>query len=331
MKPWNELKITDDFIFCKVMQNESICRQMLELLLSIKIDRLEYIHNQYAIAPDYGSHSIRLDVYVRDSNKIYDIEIQTTDKHNLEKRVRYYQALMDIDQLERSMDYRHLKESYVIFICTFDPFNHDSLIYTVKQNFLERPDKSYDDNTRKVFYNLNASELKREDSRLGTFLRYLITNDPEDVFTKQISKEVESVKHSTKWRKEYMTVGEWIREEVEKEVAIEVDKRVAVELEKEVNKKVATEVEKQVAIKLEKEVNKKVAIELEKEVNKKVAIELEKQVAVELDKQVALEVKNQLHAQQLQNARNLLAMNVLTTEQIAQAVELPVEEIMALK
>lgn len=166
---------------------------------------------------------------------------------------------------------------------------------------------------------MNASELKREDSRLGTFLRYLITNNPEDVFTKQISKEVESVKHSTKWRKEYMTVGEWIREEVEKEVAIEVDKRVAIELEKEVNKKVATEVEKQVAIKLEKEVNKKVAIELEK------------QVAVELDKQVALEVKNQLHAQQLQNARNLLAMNVLTTEQIAQAVELPVEEIMALK
>ena len=299
MKPWNELKITDDYIFCKVMQNESICRQMLELLLNIKIDRLEYVHNQYAIAPDYGSHSIRLDVYVRDSNKIYDIEIQTTDKHNLEKRVRYYQALMDIDQLERSMDYRHLKESYVIFICTFDPFNHDSLIYTVKQNFLERPDKSYDDNTRKVFYNLNASELKREDSRLGTFLRYLITNDPEDVFTKQISKEVESVKHSTKWRKEYMTVGEWIREEVEKEVAIEVDKRVA----NEVDKRVANEVEKQVAIKLEKEVNKK----------------------------VATEVENQLHAQQLQNARNLLAMNVLTAEQIAQAVELPVEEVLGLK
>ena len=287
MKPWNELKITDDYIFCKVMQNESICRQMLELLLNIKIDRLEYVHNQYAIAPDYGSHSIRLDVYVRDSNKIYDIEIQTTDKHNLEKRVRYYQALMDIDQLERSMDYRHLKESYVIFICTFDPFNHDSLIYTVKQNFLERPDKSYDDNTRKVFYNLNASELKREDSRLGTFLRYLITNDPEDVFTKQISKEVESVKHSTKWRKEYMTVGEWIREEVEKEVAIEVDKRVATEVDK--------------------------------------------RVATEVDKRVANEVENQLHAQQLQNARNLLAMNVLTAEQIAQAVELPVEEVLGLK
>lgn len=256
MKPWNELKITDDYIFCKVMQNESICRQMLELLLNIKID-----------------------------------------------------------QLERSMDYRHLKESYVIFICTFDPFNHDSLIYTVKQNFLERPDKSYDDNTRKVFYNLNASELKREDSRLGTFLRYLITNDPEDVFTKQISKEVESVKHSTKWRKEYMTVGEWIREEVEKEVAIEIDKRVATEVDKrvasEVDKRVANEVEKRVS----NEVEKQVAIKLEKEVNKK----------------VATEVENQLHAQQLQNARNLLAMNVLTAEQIAQAVELPVEEVLSLK
>ena len=92
-----------------------------------------------------------------------------------------------------------------------------------------------------------------------------------------------------------MTVGEWIREEVEKEVAIEVDKRVATE------------------------------------VDKRVATEVDKRVANEVDKRVANEVENQLHAQQLQNARNLLAMNVLTAEQIAQAVELPVEEVLGLK
>ena len=76
MKPWHELGITDDFIFCKVMQNESICRQMLEILLNIKIDRLDYVQNQYSISPDYNSHSIRLDVYVKDKDKVYDIEIR---------------------------------------------------------------------------------------------------------------------------------------------------------------------------------------------------------------------------------------------------------------
>ena len=43
-------------------------------------------------------------------------------KRNIEKRTRYYQSLIDIDQLEKNMDYRKLKESYIIFICTFDPF-----------------------------------------------------------------------------------------------------------------------------------------------------------------------------------------------------------------
>ena len=42
-------------------------------------------------------------------------------KRNIEKRTRYYQSLIDIDQLEKNMDYRKIKESYIIFICTFDP------------------------------------------------------------------------------------------------------------------------------------------------------------------------------------------------------------------
>ncbi len=29
-KPWEELTIADNFIFCKVMENERICRRMLE-------------------------------------------------------------------------------------------------------------------------------------------------------------------------------------------------------------------------------------------------------------------------------------------------------------
>lgn len=135
---------------------------------------------------------------------------------------------MDIDQLEHNVDYNSLKDSYIIFICTFDPFKEDSLTYTITQTIKERPGVTYNDNTRKVFYNLKSSELKKEDSRLGNFLRYLKSNEPTDVFTNTISKEVLDVKHSVRWRKEYMTIGE----KIDEEVAIELEKRLPEELEK---------------------------------------------------------------------------------------------------
>ena len=134
---------------------------------------------------------------------------------------------MDIDQLEHNVDYNSLKDSYIIFICTFDPFKEDSLTYTITQTIKERPGVTYNDNTRKVFYNLKSSELKKEDSRLGNFLRYLKSNEPTDVFTNTISKEVLDVKHSVRWRKEYMTIGE----KIDEEVAIDLEKRLPVELE----------------------------------------------------------------------------------------------------
>ena len=51
-------------------------------------DKLEYIEPQHSVAPEYASRSIRLDIYVKDSDRVDDIEIQTTDKRNLEKRAR---------------------------------------------------------------------------------------------------------------------------------------------------------------------------------------------------------------------------------------------------
>lgn len=51
MKPYDQLTITDDFIFCKVISNHNLCRQMVETLLDIEIDRIEFITNQYPIQP----------------------------------------------------------------------------------------------------------------------------------------------------------------------------------------------------------------------------------------------------------------------------------------
>ena len=78
MKLIEELTFTDDYMFGYVMRNEEICKGLLERLLGIKIQRLEFPTLQKTIAPHYESKGVRLDVYVQDSTRVFDIEIQNS-------------------------------------------------------------------------------------------------------------------------------------------------------------------------------------------------------------------------------------------------------------
>ena len=119
--PLRELPLKNDFMFGQVMRNPEICKLFLEELLGMKIDRIEYIENQKEISDSYAHHGIRLDVYVRDNTgAVYAIEMQTTDKQDLELRVRFYQGSIDRNELLKGRPYSELSESFVIFICDFD-------------------------------------------------------------------------------------------------------------------------------------------------------------------------------------------------------------------
>ena len=39
--PWEELDITNDFLFGKVMRNSEICKQVLETILKIAVFRIQ--------------------------------------------------------------------------------------------------------------------------------------------------------------------------------------------------------------------------------------------------------------------------------------------------
>ena len=161
-KPVDELSFTDDFMFGTVMKNKGICKGVIERLLHINIGKIEYPSLQKTIAPFYESKGIRLDVYVSDSDRIFDIEIQTSIPPELPKRMRYYQSLMDVDNLLRGQNYAELKESYVIFICLKDPFNRGLPVYTFRNVCSEDGTIFLDDKSYKVFYNVRAYGKERE-------------------------------------------------------------------------------------------------------------------------------------------------------------------------
>ena len=205
-KPIEELTFTDDFMFGTIMKNEHICRGVLERLLRMKIGKIEYPTLQKSISPFYESKGIRLDVYTADEKHVFDIEIQTSIPPDLGKRTRYYQSMMDSDNLLKGQNYNDLKESYVIFICLSDPFKLGLPVYTFKNLCEENPSAELNDKSYKVFYNASAYE-KETDKELFALLHYIKEKQTGSSFTDEINGLVEQAKLNEVFRSDYLTMN----------------------------------------------------------------------------------------------------------------------------
>ena len=75
--------------------------------------------------------------------------------------------------------------------------------YETKTVFKNHPEKIFDDNTHRIFYNASAYK-KESDPELYAFLQFVSTNVPEDNFTDEIFDLVEKNKIDEKFRSEYM-------------------------------------------------------------------------------------------------------------------------------
>ena len=203
---WESLTLSNDFMFSKVMRDKEICRETLEILLDKKIGEITYIDNQKTIDINYDAKSVRLDVYVEDENRIYNIEMQVVNKKDLAKRSRYYQGMIDLNAIEKGEIYRDLKESIVIFICKFDPFGEGLSKYTFENICNENKELYLKDGTSKVFFNTKDYYKERsEDAK--SFLEYIEKETTsENNFVKKLEQKIKNIKENKVWRAEFMTL-----------------------------------------------------------------------------------------------------------------------------
>ena len=215
-KNWEDLELKDDFMFAKVMRDPKLCREMLERLLEIEIASIEYPEEQKTIDLSYDSRSVRLDLYVKDDkNTVYNVEIQTVDTKELPKRSRYYQGMIDLNLIEKGEPYQKLNRSYVIFICTFDPFGKGLYRYTFENLCKEQKDISLNDEAVKLFFNTAGTEGEIT-GETKAFLNYVGGISSEDAYVKELQSKVEAAKRNEEWRREYMTLLMRDKENIEK-------------------------------------------------------------------------------------------------------------------
>jgi predicted transposase/invertase (TIGR01784 family) len=168
---YESLNFANNFMFAKVMRNPALCRELLEVILDVEIEKIEYPEEEKVIDIAADAKSVRLDVYVNDDkNTVYNVEMQATDTKELPKRSRYYQDMIDLNLIEKGQPYDKLNKSYVIFICMFDVFGKGRHIYTFENVCLQDSTLSLGDETTKVFLN-PRSDMNDVDEELGNFLK----------------------------------------------------------------------------------------------------------------------------------------------------------------
>ena len=213
-----DIPLENDAMFAEVMRRKDACIGLLETIFEgrrirdIVYEDDFYIEPQKNIIFDPGNKSIRLDVYFEDGDTVYDIEIQKADKGNLPKRTRMYSSMMDANMLDKGLEYEQLKDSYVIFICMFDPFEKGLARYTFRSICEEDGGLPLGDGRCIMFLNTKGSigELGKD---MDAFFGYInggiesigTGKDSGNVFVEKLDEYVlDIINGDEDWRQGYM-------------------------------------------------------------------------------------------------------------------------------
>ncbi len=198
------LEPKDAPMFGRVMRDADICREVLERFLGIEIDRIEYLTAEHTLDPATDAKGVRLDVFARGTDEVFDIEMQMASMASMGRRMRYYQASIDQACLDKGEDYTTLYESYVIFVCDFDAYNKGLPAYHLERTCLEDATVDIADESHWLVLNASAWDKDADEKRSG-LLEYIHSgNVQDDALVKKISTVVEKVNSDAQWRERAM-------------------------------------------------------------------------------------------------------------------------------
>ena len=223
-KTLEELNLSDNFLFNAMLTypdtGEAFIRKLLETLFDRKFPHLKIHPQKTFIGLNTGLRGARLDVYIEEdgSVQIHDEAIPTVydvePDHNKDaaqikafpKRARFYHAAIDRVALKSGENFGKLKKVYVIFICDYDPFGCDRVLYTIKNKCLEEPELPYNDDAETwVLY--TRGKKGNISKSLRQLLNYMENTNQSNAINedlREIELMVDQVKHDGEVSLQYM-------------------------------------------------------------------------------------------------------------------------------
>ncbi|MBD5531740.1 MAG: hypothetical protein HDQ98_05990 [Lachnospiraceae bacterium] len=201
MRQLEELNLVDNFLANSLtshkLYGESAARCILECILNRKIGRIRVTSQHFVQGENTDRHGVRLDVYLdEEDGELFDLEPDNNngkaDRISLPKRARFYHAKLDSESFKTGEKYGYLRNVFVIFIMTYDPFDLDRMVYTIKSGCIEVPDLPYEDGARTIFLYTRGRNGNPPEN-LRQMLRYMEHSTKEYAITEDLQKLHEMV------------------------------------------------------------------------------------------------------------------------------------------
>ena len=209
------LRLLDDDCMQKVFEDKACTELLLQIILKRADLKVLHVKGQQDIKNLQG-RSVTLDILAVDTdNKVYNIEIQRSDKGAAVKRARYNSSLIDSNVTEPGEQYENLCESYIIFITENDIMKEGLPIYHVDRTVIETG-KLFGDEAHIIYVN---SQI-HDESALGKLMYDFYCTDAGKMNYEILADRVRYFKEDEKGVATMSRVMEEMRNETERAKAI---------------------------------------------------------------------------------------------------------------
>lgn len=116
-------------------------------------------------------------------------------------------------------EYEDLPDSYVIFVCDFDPFGKKKYVYTFQTQCRESEETELEDGRNILFLSTHGENESEVSKELVSFLKFVKADlqgseeDFHDVYVKRLQEFIHHVKENRKMEERFMVFEEMLRDE----------------------------------------------------------------------------------------------------------------------
>ena len=208
MKKTNENQeyfgLTNDVIFGWIMESDENCLAIIRAILpELNITNIVHRETKYDNIPVPSMHNVRFYAEVQDDQeRNYDIEIKMANNDNLGESARLYQSQIDYAAFMMGKTYHDYNESFVILLCSFDPFGYGLRRYQFHHYEDSIQDLRFDTKSHVIY--INAKGTKGEVSNDLAGIIDVMNQKPNQTnpLANKLRKEIDYYNQDPKKRQE---------------------------------------------------------------------------------------------------------------------------------
>ena len=199
-----KFRLLDDEFMSKVFEDDiDLTQFMLNIIMQRKDLTVLEAKGQVQIKNLQG-RSVRLDIKATDKDgRLYNIEVQRDNDGACPERARYHSAILDVNTLMPTQNFKDLPETYIIFITENDYFKGGLPFYHINRK-IEENGMTFCDRSHIIYVNGEY----QDDSDIGKLMHDFACANPDEMKYRLLAEKTRYYKQDEKGVKKMSPVME---------------------------------------------------------------------------------------------------------------------------